>query len=460
MTFSTPNTANKVSLEILDKIKVDIEIRENPFQLPLESLFEMGARINKKRSFLFVSKVLGKHLAVSPKVPLLAGAALAAQYMEQVHGAVHPAKQELKEAIVAGEAGELLLEAVQQHSFTLPDPAVFIGFAETATALGHAMFNSFGNARFLHTTREEVEELRSAINFEEEHSHATSHRCYAGTEFFDHPYPIILVDDESTTGKTALNIIESIQEVFPRREYAIVTLLDWRTDEHREAFREAEKVHGIVIREISLLSGSMRAEGDSIEEVPEAEPNRLSAGESQVFAHTLEAGSGYETEWSSKGDPSAAPHYLSVTGRFGMDSAMQEKAGSFISRAAAELTGKRKGSRTLCLGTGEFMYIPMRIASEMGEGILYHSTTRSPIHSVRKKGYPISSKFSYPSPEHRDVRHFFYNVEPGMYDEVFVFMEREALEEDLQPMLAHLTSAVPIVQLVYFCRRKGDSHAS
>ena len=35
------------------------------------------------------------------------------------------------------------------------------------------------------------------------------------------------------------------------------------------------------------------------------------------------------------------------------------------------------GKRTLCLGTGEFMYIPMKIAAEMGENILYQSTTKA-----------------------------------------------------------------------------------
>ncbi|WP_206427814.1 phosphoribosyltransferase family protein [Bacillus sp. FJAT-42376] len=418
----------------------------------------MGARINKKRSFLFISKVLGKHLPVSPRVSLMAGAALAAQYMEKVHGAVHPFKEEIREAIETGEAGELLHQAVQQEKFPLPEETVFIGFAETATALGHAVFNCFENARFLHTTREEVDGLKSAINFEEEHSHATSHRCYAGTEFFDHPNPIVLVDDESTTGKTALNIIESIQAVFPRKEYTIVTLLDWRTDAHREQYRKMEEDLGIVIRDVSLLSGSMEARGDSIEKEIEAEKTPCLSEKAEVIMTGLSAASDYQTEWTAKGEGASAPSYLSSTGRFGINSALQKEASGLISRAAEELRLKRRGERTLCLGTGEFMYIPMRIAAEMGEGIRCHSTTRSPIHSVKQEGYPISSKFSYPSPEQPDIEHFFYNVEPGMYDEVFVFLEREVQEDQLQPMLEQLKTVVPIIQVVYFCRRKGDQH--
>ncbi|WP_035412711.1 MULTISPECIES: phosphoribosyltransferase family protein [Bacillaceae] len=460
LTFLTQNKKSKYSLEILDKISVDIEIRENPLHLSLRSLFEMGARINKKRSFLFVSKVLGKHLPVSPKVSLMAGAALAGEYMEKVHGNVHPYKEEMREAIETGEAGELLLQAVQQEKFRLPEETVFIGFAETATALGHAVFNCFENARYLHTTREEVQDLRSAISFEEEHSHATSHRCYAGTEFFDHPHPIVLVDDESTTGKTALNIIESIQAIFPRKEYTIATLLDWRTDEYREEFRRMEEKLGIVIRDVSLLSGSMEAKGASIDDLFEAETTDRPMAEAEICMTGLSAASDYQTEWVSKGESTAAPSYLSSTGRFGMDDSLQKEAGRFINDAAEELRLKRRGERTLCLGTGEFMYIPMRIAAEMGEGIHYQSTTRSPIHSMKKDGYPIFSKFAYPSPEQPDIGHFFYNVEPGMYDEVFVFLEREVPDEQLAPMLEQLKSLVPFIHVVYFCRRKGDQHAS
>ncbi|MGD6818565.1 phosphoribosyltransferase family protein [Metabacillus sp. 113a] len=460
LTYLTQDKGSMVSLEILNKIQVSIEMNENPLQLSLSSLFQMGARINKKRSFLFISKVLGKHLPVSPKVSLIAGAALASRYMEEVHGAVHPARQEMHGAIEAGEAGEQLLQTVLEETYALPEETVFIGFAETATALGHAVFRCFENAKFLHTTREEIEGLRSAINFEEEHSHATSHRCYAGTEFFDHHHPIVLVDDESTTGKTALNIIESIQEVYPRKEYAILTLLDWRTEKHREAFKKMEEKHGITITAISLLSGSMEAEGNSIEEefVFTSDASEGKPGDAEVTVTGLDAAAAYQTEWVSRGEGPEAPSYLSVTGRFGMSDRFEKEAGQFVNRAAEELRMRRKGVRTLCLGTGEFMYIPMRIAAEMGEGIRYQSSTRSPIHCTKKEGYPIFSKFAYPNPEQPAVQHFFYNIEQGMYDEVFVFLEREVPIEQLEPMLKQLKTVVPIIQVVYFCRRKGDQH--
>ena len=59
---------------------VDVQIDSNPLGLSVETMYEMAARINKKRSFLFVSKVLGKHITRRPQVPLVASALLASTY--------------------------------------------------------------------------------------------------------------------------------------------------------------------------------------------------------------------------------------------------------------------------------------------------------------------------------------------------------------------------------------------
>ncbi|MEC1550449.1 phosphoribosyltransferase domain-containing protein [Bacillus rugosus] len=45
---------------------VDLSVTDNPLSIPEQVLFEMAARVNKKRGFLFVSKVLGKHIPVHP----------------------------------------------------------------------------------------------------------------------------------------------------------------------------------------------------------------------------------------------------------------------------------------------------------------------------------------------------------------------------------------------------------
>ena len=45
----------------------DIDLKENPLDLDMKEFFNVALRQNKKRRFLFVSRVLGKHISVDPK---------------------------------------------------------------------------------------------------------------------------------------------------------------------------------------------------------------------------------------------------------------------------------------------------------------------------------------------------------------------------------------------------------
>ncbi|WP_026694412.1 phosphoribosyltransferase family protein [Peribacillus kribbensis] len=443
--YLQPDQQTTYSYNILDQIHVDITVLDNPFHIQLDSLFSMAARMNKKRSFLFVSKVLGKHLPVDPAVSLLTGEALAALYAEKVYGMRHPYIQDMINGITGKSTPNLRL---LDYLIELPERTVFIGFAETATALGHAVFEVFENARFFHTTRERVKGLESAISFEEEHSHATSHRSYIDPSYLDNLDPVVLVDDEVTTGKTALNIIESIHAKFPRKVYSVVSILDWRTEENRRKFRELEQKLGITIHEISMISGTIEVSGASIE----GEQNKPAFPALETDLEVLDA-SGLEiplTPYHSEEGVSAP--YLKDTGRFGMLDSRQTKIEEWLEPLAGYLAGKRRGSRTLCLGTGEFMFLPMKLASLMGTGVSYQSTTRSPIHPSPSFGYAISQAFSYRSPEDPDITHYFYNIEPGMYDDVFVFMEREMDEADLEPMIRQLSKVIPSIVIVPLSR--------
>lgn len=53
--------------------------------------------------------------------------------------------------------------------------AVVLGYAETATGLGHCVADGVGLAPYLHSTRRPVPGVTPAGGFEESHSHATSH---------------------------------------------------------------------------------------------------------------------------------------------------------------------------------------------------------------------------------------------------------------------------------------------
>src|SRR5215217_2732640 len=110
----------------------------------LTDLLGLALRRNPKRAHLLVSNVLGKHVPQLPSV---------------VYGHGFALGRRVRELIGAEEAAE----------------AVVLGYAETATGLGHSVADGIGLAPYLHSTRRTVRGVAPAGGFEESHSHATSH---------------------------------------------------------------------------------------------------------------------------------------------------------------------------------------------------------------------------------------------------------------------------------------------
>ncbi|TXK84860.1 phosphoribosyltransferase [Paenibacillus sp. N3.4] len=407
----------------------------------------MAARINKKRSFLFVSKVLGKHIPVNPYTSLLSGASLALLLQQSLEGNMPQHLIELAiQGIIDPAQAETAYKEIMSHHLSLPQSAAFIGFAETATAIGHAAFQTFGaNSSYIHTTREIIDESESIIHFSEEHSHATAHYCYAADpRILTYPEMVVLVDDELTTGKTSLNIIRDIQMKFPKRRYYILALLDWRTQEDHQQFLHMERELGIEIHVLSLVKGEVAVSGSS-EDLIRSTPS-ISAKKQTGSIRFM-----YVDQWFKHVDEGNQRPFLRHSGRFGLVPEDREEFGKAISQAAAHVKQTRIGNKTLCVGTGEFMYIPMRIAAEMGEGVSYQSTTRSPIHTLETENYAVQVGYPYPSPEDPEVTHFLYNIPPGLYDDIYLFFEREADFQALHALLEILhTLNLQHINFVFF----------
>ena len=443
LTYSSKRT----TLPILNDLKMHIEIMENPFELNTAELFQMAARINKKRSFLFVSKLLGKHIPIKPHLGLWTGFALAARYEELKNDNFSSKRRELLDCYHGSISN---FQDTPFISKEVADP-VIIGFAETATALGHSFYKAFQHASFFHTTREYVDGIESIISFEEEHSHATSHRCYADVTMLANNREVILVDDELTTGKTAINIIKDIQAKYPRKEYTVVSILDWRNKDNVQKLKELEQELKINIHCVSLLKGEFSLEGAL----------QIEGIKQEIIAPTI--ADKLETEFMSLDEytkNSQLPfhartfagevnhtHYLKDTGRFGL---VSSENSSWMDAAAAFLAEKRIGTQTLCIGTGEFMYIPMKIASLMGQDIYYQSSTRSPIYPNNEIHYGAKTAIQFLNPEDEHIDNYLYNITSNAYDDIFIFFERSVEEEKLQPLLAELKkSGVKKINVVY-----------
>lgn len=395
-----------------DNLIVSVQI-ENTIMSPTD-LYEIALRINKKRAFLFVSTVLGKHLPVRPQLPLIASALLAVICYEGETNQKLQEKQILARALRTKNKRdtEYAYNIACQISLPLPRLTI-IGFAETATALGHGVYDCFLDATYIHSTRECVNEEVSLV-FEEEHSHATDQRCYAAPHYFKQQNTIVLVDDELTTGQTIINIITSIEQRYPHKKYIILSLLDWRTEAYQRKMKTFAESKNITITCYSLLQGTVEVEGEimlpKLTESKKEPPHykMLQLNRLNKVAYTSYASDGFENK---------AP-YLKDTGRFGTKEKSQQLCLKIAEKLAPYVQGK-----TLVVGTGEFMYFPMKIATYLGEQIHYQATTRSPIHMYDAPQYPIKNRHMFTAPEDLMINNFIYNL--VAYDTVFIIVERD-----------------------------------
>lgn len=410
------NTLN--SFDLLKEVQLDIETKANPFDFRMDDLFLMGARVNPKRSFLFVSKLLGKHLEVQSDIPKLSGHLLSNLFVQQEEGGYFSDIHTLVEAVKTESVTENVKEELNR-THTLHEKVLFLGFAETATGIGHAVFSAFQNAHYVHTTREEFTDKESVFNFQEEHSHATDHLCYLlDKSVIEDVSHIVLVDDEVTTGNTCLNLIRSLNEVYPNKRYTIMSLLDWRTSEQEEAYTRFQEELGIRIDSISLLRGSVELVKNTVFEqelvsapieIKSKKPNHRVIY--RYFKNRVTV--------SKQGERQIA--LLKGSGRFGMSSDDNEQMEAEAQEVGTYLKDLRRGEKTLCVGHGEFMYTPSRIASHMGESVAYKSSTRSPIYVSDVEGYPVHDRIDYQI--NNGVTNYLYNLQGSGFDEVIMFFE-------------------------------------
>ncbi|NDZ99643.1 phosphoribosyltransferase, partial [Streptomyces sp. SID10116] len=123
----------------------------------------------------------------------------------------------------------------------------------------HAVADGVALAPYLHSTRRPVEGVARAGGFEESHSHATSHlllpedpRLLAGDG------PLVLVDDEFSTGNTVLNTVRALHERFPRERYVIVALVDMRSPEDQGRLDGFAREIGAHVDLVAAASGTVR----------------------------------------------------------------------------------------------------------------------------------------------------------------------------------------------------------
>ncbi|MFJ7669361.1 phosphoribosyltransferase family protein [Lysinibacillus sp. NPDC097195] len=442
-------------LNIIQDYDIDIEITNNPYDFAMTDLFHMATRINKKRQFLFVSTVLGKHLAVRPQVPILTGALLAMMYYEKHVGHEAVLLPSVVQALKKQQNVQELLQQVEANKLDLAEDILFIGFAETATALGHAVFNTFqSKATYIHTTRELLPELEPFVTFEEEHSHATSHRVYCEEpNQLLQAKQIVLIDDEITTGNTVVNIIETLRQKFTAvQHYTVLSILDWRSPQQQVKFAELESQWGITIEFISILSGQFNCDGTPSLTSDQVQTTSQTTTDMKLLAVNEAVEQKHYYSIANNGVINRAP-YMLATGRFMLTTAQHAAQQQTYQKIARQMQALRSDGPALVIGTGEFMYVPMQIAAYLGEDVYFQSTTRSPIYCEDNVSYTITEKIAFESPENNGVENYLYNLQRHPYSELFLVIERIA-NEDVVARAVQALKSVSNATIYVICMHK------
>ncbi|WP_204116887.1 phosphoribosyltransferase [Streptomyces sp. CS147] len=388
----------------------------------LRELLGLALRRNPKRAHLLVSNVLGKHVPQKPSVVYGAGYGL-------------------------GERVRALLGEEEARR------AVVLGYAETATGLGHAVADGLRDAPYLHSTRRPVAGVRQAGGFEEAHSHATSHLLLPedpallaqGAE----ASALVLVDDEFSTGNTVLNTIRALHETHPRDRYVIVALVDMRSPADRDRLTAFAAEIGARVDLVTRSTGTVTLpdgvleRGQALVAAQEAEAADPVPG---VAGHPAPV-TRVDLAWPA-GVPDGGRHGFTPAHRAALEAVLPDLA----ERIAGALGDDARRGRVLVLGFEELMYAPLRLGTALERAlgadaeVRYSTTTRSPVLAVDDPGYAIRTRLVFPAhdtPADGPGDRYAYNVAGAGFDAVVAVVDSTADTPELhapEGLLARLAA--------------------
>ncbi|MGP4716656.1 phosphoribosyltransferase domain-containing protein [Psychrobacter sp. T6-6] len=399
LAYQTNSMANKSSLEHSDHYQ-------------LEDLLGFAQRINPKRAFLFVSKVLGRHIPVAPSTMRNAFTDLA--------------------NLVPND---------------LPEPILVIGMAETAVGLSagvhQALQTRYPQALLLNSTRhaqhdesldqgEQSDTNSLFTTFCEDHSHASQHLIYQSTDSIKQAQlltskTLIMVDDEASTGNTCVNVVTALRDagLIQLEQVHLTTLVDWSLDQENtnqqtddaQPARMADRLIGIEFYRHHLLSGAWQWT-----DAPNPEPITMPS------VDTTAAGSqalGFTGNWGR------FPTLNSTDGFDNYLSSFKATFAGFYNQDSFDATQLPK--KILVLGSNEFVWLPFLLAewlettsqnlkADTDTIVKFSALTRSPI----ALGGAITTMLSFHDNYGLGMTNFAYNVDPNKWDLIVLCVETAA----------------------------------
>lgn len=353
-----------------------------------DSLLAFASRENHKRGFLFVSRVLGKHIPVKPHV------------MREIYDS-------LADSLVRPHA----TSGNTPNSKPNKGNTFVIGMAETATGLGAGIADSLARQNpgsavyYQHTTRHHLADHPIWFEIKESHSHAVDHLIYQ-------PNPdvmpgiksceqLVLIDDEATTGKTLYQLAEkTLQKIPAIKKLKIVTLANWLSAERQAIFQALP----VPVEFVHLIHGTFNFTPNASHQVQT--PKTVDNDICRLAARTDLGRTGLKMPYA------ITPEDLTLS-----------------STPAPVAASTSKTPPTVIVGTGEHLYLPFLIAEELeqaGLDVHFQSTTRSPILMgdaiARKIRFTVKDQkenYIYNLPQDRTVHVLCENAEQATHNGLF-----------------------------------------
>ena len=366
----------------------------------LEDLLGFAQRINPKRAFLFVSKVLGRHIPVAP--------------------------------------------GTMRHAFTdlanlvpddLPKPILVIGMAETAVGLSagvhQALQTRYPNALLLNSTRHAQHNDDNSetllTTFSEDHSHASQHLIYQSADKAIQAQllvskTLIMVDDEASTGNTCVNVVTALRNtgLTELEQVHLTTLVDWSLNQNQAQADVDDNISArlpnIDFHRHHLLSGAWQwTDAPNPESITMPSVDTTEAG-----SHTL----GETGNWGRFPTLDSTDSFDNYLLKF------QTAFNVFNQQAQFEkeqFDNEQLPQRILVLGSNEFVWLPFLLAEWLetqaqNATVKFSALTRSPI----ALGGAINTMLSFSDNYGLGMTNFAYNVEPSNWDLIVLCVETSA----------------------------------
>ena len=370
----------------------------------LEDLLGFAQRINPKRAFLFVSKVLGRHIPVAP--------------------------------------------STMRHAFTdlanlvpddLPEPILVIGMAETAVGLSagvhQALQTRYPSALLLNSTRhtqhneDNTETLLTT--FSEDHSHASQHLIYQSADTVTQAQllaskTLIMVDDEASTGNTCVNVVTALRNagLDNLEQVHLTTLVDWSLNQNQSNANDdtiATRLPNIDFHRHHLLSGAWQwTDAPNPESITMPSVDTTEAG-SHTLGDTGNWGR-FPTLDSTDGFDNYLLRFQAALNVFNQQAQLEKEQ-----LEKRQLNKKQLPKRILVLGSNEFVWLPFLLAEWLetqtqNSTVNFSALTRSPI----ALGGAITTMLSFSDNYGLGMTNFAYNVEPSDWDLIVLCVETSA----------------------------------